>query len=249
MANSSRAGVINSQSEARCAFMMCQNAKRIAIRAMTKTNKSVEGVLLELRTGIQRGRYAPGQRLITSELALQMGTSLAPVREALHILAGEGLVDIQPNKGSSVMTLSPKTFIDGLEVLEAIGLIALRLIAPQLKNLATRRKISAVIEPIVQAGKRRNPHDFFTSIAASHRLVNDMSGNSYLNPILNRIHLEYFYRQMADFLPDDFWDQYVKNYRATGAALAGGDAPLACKHWSKHIRWVIGLIRSHIENQ
>ena len=214
---------------------------------MTKTNKSVEAVLTELRTGIQRGRYAPGQRLITSELASQMGTSLAPVREALHILAGEGLVDIKPNKGSSVMTLSPDTFIDGLEVLEAIGLIALRLIAPQLKNPATRREIGAVIEPIIVAGKRRNPHDFFTAIAASHRLVNELSGNSYLNPILNRIHLEYFYRQMADYLPDDFWDQYLRNYQATGGALAKGDAALACKHWSKHIRWVIALIRKHVE--
>lgn len=201
---------------------------------------------MELRTGIQRGRYAPGQRLITSELASQMGTSLAPVREALHILAGEGLVDIKPNKGSSVMTLSPSTFIDGLEVLEAIGLIALRLIVPQLKSPATRREINAVIEPIIAAGKRRNPHDFFTAIAVSHRLVNDLSGNSYLNPILNRIHLEYFYRQMADYLPDDFWDQYMKNYQTTGAALAKGDAAQACKNWSKHVRWVIGLIRKNV---
>ncbi|MFO1467072.1 MAG: GntR family transcriptional regulator [Steroidobacteraceae bacterium] len=216
---------------------------------MTKTNKSVETVLTELRTGIQRGRYAPGQRLITSELASQLGTSLAPVREALHILAGEGLVEINPNKGSNVMTLSPAIFIDGLEVLEAIGLIALRLIAPKLKDSATRRQISAVIKPIIAAGKRRNPHDFFTAIATSHRLVNDLSGNSYLNPILNRIHLEYFYRQMADYLPDDFWDRYMKNYQITGSALAKGDAVSACKHWSKHIRWVIALIRKRVGQQ
>ena len=51
---------------------------------MTKNNASVEVVLTELRTGIQRGRYAPGQRLITSELASHLKTSLAPVRSGGH---------------------------------------------------------------------------------------------------------------------------------------------------------------------
>lgn len=214
---------------------------------MARTNKNVETVLADLRSGIQRGRYAPGQRLITSELASQFGTSLAPVREALHILVGEGLVDIKPNRGASVMTLSPKTFIDGLEVLEGVGDLAFRLIAPKLGSAAIRERIQRALGPIYAAGKRRNPHDFFSAIAASHRLVNDYSGNEYLNPIVNRIHLEYFYRQMADYLPDDFWDRYTANYRKTGGALLEGDVRGARKAWSQHIRWLISLIRRHVD--
>lgn len=211
-----------------------------------KTNESVETVLQELRTGIQRGRYAPGQRLITSELAVQLKTSLAPVREALHILIGEGLVEIQPNRGAKVRSLSVQTFIDGLQVLEAIGALALRLIAPKLKDASIRASIDKALQPIFEAGKRRNPHDFFAAIAASHRLVNDVSGNAYLNPILNRIHLEYFYRQMADLLPDHFWDQYTENYRKTGGLLVRGEAREAERAWRSHIQWVIGLLQRHV---
>ncbi len=212
---------------------------------MPKTNKSVETVLAEIRTGIQRGRYAPGQRLITSELARQLHTSLAPVREALHILVGEGLVEIRPNKGASVMTLTHQTFIDGLQVLEATGLVALRLISARLKDAKFRGEITAKLDSITDAGKRRNPHDFFAAIASSHRLVNDYSGNSYLNPILNRIHLEYFYRQLADCLPDDYWDRYTANYLKVGKALSSGDSRGAERAWSQHIRWVIALITEH----
>ncbi|MGB6354661.1 MAG: GntR family transcriptional regulator [Steroidobacteraceae bacterium] len=211
--------------------------------ALKKTNKSVESVLVEIRTGIQRGRYAPGQRLVTSELAEHLGTSLAPVREALHILVGEGVVDIRPNIGASVMTLSPQTFIDGLEILEVTGALALRLIAPKLKDAKVVADIERALKPVFDAGKRRNPHDFFSAIAASHRLVNDYAGNAYLNPILNRLHLEYFYRQMADCLPDDFWDAYTDNYRITGKHLINGDARAAERAWRKHVKWVIGLIR------
>ena len=213
---------------------------------MTKNNASVEVVLTELRTGIQRGRYAPGQRLITSELASHLKTSLAPVREALHILIGEGLVEMRPNRGASVRTLTAQTFIDGLQVLEAVGALALRLIAPKLKDAGIRAEIEQALEPIFEAGKRRNQHDFFAAIADSHRLVNEYSGNSYLNPILNRIHLEYFYRQMADLLPDTFWDRYTENYRATGGLLVRGDARGAERAWRQHIQWVIGLLRKHV---
>lgn len=213
---------------------------------MTKTNKSVEGVLTELRTGIQRGRYAPGQRLITSELADQMRTSLAPVREALHILAGEGLVNIRPNRGASVITLNPQTLIDGLQILGSIGALALQLVGPKLSDSKLQAEISRLSVLIKSAGKRRAPHDFFTAIAASYRVINDFSGNSYLNPILNRVHLEYFYRQMADYLPDDFWDRYIENYEHMAKFLHKEDIRGAQRALSQHISWVIGLLRKRL---
>ena len=114
---------------------------------MPRANASVEIVLTELRTGIQRGRYAPGQRLITSELASQMKTSLAPVREALHLLIGEGLVEMRPIAAPSVRTLTAQTFIDGLQVLEVVGGLALRLIAPKLKDASVRRTSSRLWSP------------------------------------------------------------------------------------------------------
>ena len=221
----------------------CGATQERAYRRMTRTNKSVEGVLIEIRTGIQRGRYAPGQRLITSELAEHLGTSLAPVREALHILAGEGLVNIRPNKGASVVAFDAQAFIAGLQILEHIGALALQLLMPRLTDPSVHRELERVLQPIFEAGRRRSPHDFFMAIAASHRLVNDFSGNAYLNPILNRLHLEYFYRQMADSLPDDFWDRYVENYRVTGGLLLDGDGRGAEREWRKHVRWVISVIR------
>jgi DNA-binding GntR family transcriptional regulator len=210
---------------------------------MPITNKAVESVLAELRDGMQRGRYAPAQRLLTSDLAAQMGTSLAPVREALHILAGEGLVELQPNKGARVRPLTKRSFIDGLQVLDAMGCLALRLIAPRLSDPVIREEIAAAVKKVLDAGEARNTHEFFMAIGASHRLVNEHAGNSYLNPILNRIHLEYFYRQMADYLPNDFWQRYTDNYRVTGGLLVAGDVKGAEKAWSRHVQWVIATIQ------
>jgi DNA-binding GntR family transcriptional regulator len=52
------------------------------------------------------GELAAGQRLVTRALAEQIGVSLAPVREALHRLASEGLVQHHPGAGAFVRELS-----------------------------------------------------------------------------------------------------------------------------------------------
>jgi DNA-binding GntR family transcriptional regulator len=104
----------------------------------------VEAVLDSLRNGIRLGTYAPGQRLVTSDLARELNVSLSPIREAVHILAGEGLVVIDPNKGPRVRTLSAQTFIDGLEVLEVIGILAFRLLAPRIKGGTLMERVPEV---------------------------------------------------------------------------------------------------------
>ncbi len=61
-----------------------------------------EAVLDAVKHAILTGRLAPGQPLIESELAAQLGVSKTPVREALKTLAGAGLVTMSPYKGASV---------------------------------------------------------------------------------------------------------------------------------------------------
>ena len=55
-----------------------------------------------IREAIIDGRLAPGQRLKEEELARELGISRTPVREALVILEGEGLVESVPKRGASV---------------------------------------------------------------------------------------------------------------------------------------------------
>ena len=51
---------------------------------------------------IDNGIYRPGDRLVESELAERFGVSRTPVREALRTLRGEGMVELEPNRGHMV---------------------------------------------------------------------------------------------------------------------------------------------------
>ncbi|MBL8228105.1 MAG: GntR family transcriptional regulator, partial [Bryobacterales bacterium] len=57
-----------------------------------------------LRADILSGRFGPGERIKIAELSKRYGVSQMPVREALQMLQGEGLITIAPNKGASVRT-------------------------------------------------------------------------------------------------------------------------------------------------
>jgi DNA-binding GntR family transcriptional regulator len=59
-----------------------------------------------LRSAILGGRIGPGERVRQEDIAQQLGASRLPVREALQMLAAEGLVEHEPNKGARVPWLS-----------------------------------------------------------------------------------------------------------------------------------------------
>ncbi|MGH2627988.1 MAG: GntR family transcriptional regulator, partial [Anaerolineales bacterium] len=59
-------------------------------------------VVHRLRHLILSRQLRPGERLVQSDLAEQLGVSRTPIREALHRLASDGLVTIAPHKGATV---------------------------------------------------------------------------------------------------------------------------------------------------
>ncbi|MDE8667866.1 GntR family transcriptional regulator [Pseudarthrobacter sp. H3Y2-7] len=69
-----------------------------------------------IRDAIIRGEYVPNQRLVEADLSAAFSASRATVRTALLELAGEGLVERLPNRGSRVRSISVDEAIEILEV-------------------------------------------------------------------------------------------------------------------------------------
>lgn len=69
-----------------------------------------------IREAIIEGHLKPNQRLVAAELARQHGVSSNPVREALQILRGEGLVTFSPNRGARVRPIDQDFVRDIAEI-------------------------------------------------------------------------------------------------------------------------------------
>ena len=68
--------------------------------------------------------FSPGQRLNVEDLAGNLGVSFTPVRQALQLLAAEGLIVIQPRSGTYVATLSPRDVEETFDIRRALECLA-----------------------------------------------------------------------------------------------------------------------------
>ena len=68
----------------------------------------------ELRRAILARRHKPGERLVEESLSAELGVSRIPIREALRVLAAEGLVEMQPRRGASVANFSIDSLMNSL---------------------------------------------------------------------------------------------------------------------------------------
>lgn len=71
-----------------------------------------EQVVEALKTMLLKGELAPGDRVNEAKIAEELGISRAPVREALHMLTTEGLIEIRPQKGKFITKLSSREVQD-----------------------------------------------------------------------------------------------------------------------------------------
>ncbi|MQA86350.1 MAG: FCD domain-containing protein [Streptosporangiales bacterium] len=75
-----------------------------------------EQIAEAVRRAIRAGVLEPGQPLVQEDLAARFGVSRAPLREALRVLAGEGLVTIMPGYGAVVTSLDPDEITELYEI-------------------------------------------------------------------------------------------------------------------------------------
>jgi DNA-binding GntR family transcriptional regulator len=75
-----------------------------------------DAIVTELKQLIYTGEFKPGERLNEAALALRMGTSRGPIREAIKVLAGLGIVTAVANRGVFVRQLSLREMVEIYEL-------------------------------------------------------------------------------------------------------------------------------------
>ena len=85
-----------------------------------------ERVYRELRRRIREMELLPGARLRKDEIAVEAGTSRAPINEAIARLAAEGLIDVFPQSGSFVSLIRPQDVRESMLIRTGLEVEAVR---------------------------------------------------------------------------------------------------------------------------
>src|SRR3979409_2627992 len=99
-----------------------------------------EGIMLHdevvsrLRHVLMEGEIPPGAKIPERELCASLGISRTPLREALKVLAADGLVVLLPNRGSRAAKLTQNDVKELFEVCEALEATAGELACPRISD-------------------------------------------------------------------------------------------------------------------
>jgi DNA-binding GntR family transcriptional regulator len=150
----------------------------------------VEVAAERLRDGILSGALEPGAKIVEEQLCADLGISRAPLREALRLLAQQGLVEHLPRRGSRVVAWSPSDVRElfGLrEVLERHAVEqALPMADPDVALVPVRESLQRMVDASDEL-ERDDAHREF------HAVICGLAGNRQLTltlePILLKLQL------------------------------------------------------------
>jgi DNA-binding GntR family transcriptional regulator len=135
-----------------------------------------------LLQAILAGRYPPGARIVETRVARELGTSQAPVREALRDLEALGVVETTAFRGARVRRPSAAELLEGFTVraeLESLGarLAIGRLTEDDICVLAT------YVEEMRRSADEGDFHAEATADAAFHGRIVELAGNATLQRV------------------------------------------------------------------
>ena len=140
----------------------------------------VDDAYQQIRLRILENLWPPGHRALEQEVALALGMSRTPIREALMRLQNEGLVEVIPRHGMRVLPVSPNDMNEIYQILTALECMAAEL-------LAQRKPTAKELEPLVTAtqamDKALKADDLDAWAAADERFhahLLDLAGNRQL---------------------------------------------------------------------
>jgi DNA-binding GntR family transcriptional regulator len=155
------------------------NAEAVSLGRITQ--RTTPGSVVQvLRNAILEGRLKPGSQLRETHLAADLGISRAPLREALGLLADEGLVDKIPYRGAFVATVSAEAIAEIASLRKRLEPYAIELALPRLQHGATRLKVTRALEDMTVGA---DSGDFAATIYAHmsfHRAFYELSGHRLL---------------------------------------------------------------------
>ncbi len=198
-------------------------------------------VVSRLRAAIVDGELAPGARINERELCERFGVSRTPLREALKVMASEGLVVLLPNRGARVATLTRADIENTFKVMACLEALSGELACARITDEEIAELRALHYEMLAQHARRDLPA-YYRLNERIHHMILMASGN----PVLIATHAGLALRirrarYVAD-MPHGWWDQAVREHERILDALTRRDGAAIAVLLRQHLERKIDLM-------
>jgi len=180
-------------------------------------------VAVRLRQRIVEGQLAPGAKLNERELAELLNVSRTPLREAIRMLAAEGLVELLPNRGAVVAQMSAQDVADTFEVIAGLEGQSGELAAQRITE-AELAEIRALHYEMMAAYTRRDLPTYYRLNAQIHTQINAAARNPVLAQTWRTVNARLQALRFRSNFDEAKWKRAVKEHERMVELLAARDS-------------------------
>lgn len=198
-------------------------------------------VVEAIRGAITSGDFSPGQRLVEAELAERFGASRAAVRDALVLLAGEGLVERIQNRGARVRAVTLEEAVEITEIRLALESLCAAKAAERASEAdhAALREIGERMRDAVGSGDVLGYSELNKEL---HALVLTISGQRTARAVLDRLRGQNVRHQFRLATHPGRPQTSLPEHLAIIEAVCAGDAQAAEQAMRAHLRSVLDTL-------
>ncbi len=204
-----------------------------------------EMVYSRLEEEILSGELVSGSALGEIALAKRLGVSRTPIRSAIHRLAEEGLVEVVPNKGATVIGINTADLIDIYRIRKKLEGLASSLAAERI----TEEELDKLIETVELAEFYINKNDtehIRELDTVFHSVIYKASGSRFLSHTLSELHRKIkSYRKRSLAVPGRL-AKTAEEHREILEAIRARNAEMADKLTSLHVQRALENMLSSI---
>jgi DNA-binding GntR family transcriptional regulator len=139
-----------------------------------------------LLQAILDGRYPPGARIVETRVARELGTSQAPVREALRDLEALGVVETSPFRGARVRRPSAGELLEAFEVRSQLESLGARLALERITD-DELDELSLYLDEMRRAARAGDPYAEATADASFHGRIVGIAANATLERVWRQL--------------------------------------------------------------
>jgi DNA-binding GntR family transcriptional regulator len=175
-----------------------------------------------LRQRIFSHELAPGSWIDEQRLAEEYGISRTPLREALKVLASEGLVTLKPRRGCYVTEISEQDLQDIFPLLAMLEgrAVAQAIEQAQPEDIAELEALHARLESAAQGRKIER---FFETNQEFHRKLQELSGNRWMLTLVQHLRKVMKLSRLLSLSHEGRLEQSLDEHRRIMAAIRCGD--------------------------
>ena len=204
-------------------------------------------VAQEIRRGILTGRFLPGTRVKERSLAIELGVSRTPVREAMRLLANEGLISLRQGRSPIVKGMSVREALDETAVLLALEDLAVTWACRKARVPDTAR-LDRTHKAIAGQFTRLDPVSLFELDMQFHLSIAEAAGNASLFGTY-KTYLERLWRvRFLSARNEANRDRVVSQHQAILDAISARDEGAALAAVRAHLRTMPEDIAAVLEN-